>query len=473
MIDALREALAASVRAHVGESATIASLDMLAGGASHEAWAVDVERPDAGPLRLVLRRSMRGSFNPHTLDRREEFAVLQGAFRGGVPVPQPLWYDDNLDGRPGFFMQRIDGETVGRRLVSAPEFAGVRARLPQECARAVASIHALDAAALGLRARERGEGTWARVEAEGLRTELDGLGEPHPALELAFAWLREHEPATDRTTVVHGDFRVGNFIVGDDGLRAVLDWEFTHVGNPLEDLGWICVRAWRFGADRLRVGGIGDVAPFLTAYERASGTAVDPREVFYWEVLGNVRWAIGALGQARRHLDGTERSIELASLGRIAAEMEFEVLHLIGARAAGPPRLDAGAAHAGSISDRPSLHELLDAVRGYLTDEVAAQSANRRARFRALIAANVLAIAQREAAAGETPAAAERARLAELGIDAPSVVDGRRAFCAAIRAGRFAEPEGRARALAAERQNVAAKLAIANPKFLERYEPLV
>ncbi len=272
---------------------------------------------------------------------------------------------------------------------------------------------------------------------------------------------------------MHGDFRVGNFIAGGDGLRAVLDWEFTHVGDPLEDLGWMCVRAWRFGADRLRAGGLGGLAPFLAAYERASGSAVDPRAVFYWEVLGNVRWAVGAIGQARRHLEGTERSIELASLGRITAEMEYELLHLTGAVAAPAAAAPTAGVPFDAVSDRPSLRELLEAVRGYVSDEVAPQSAGRRARFRALIAANVLAIAERELAAGDGPAQAERARLAELGLAAPTVAAGRRAFCAAIRAGAFAAPEARARALAAERANVAAKLAIANPRFLARYEPFV
>jgi aminoglycoside phosphotransferase (APT) family kinase protein len=130
-------------------------------------------------------------------------------------------------------------------------------------------------------------------------------------------------------TLVHGDYRIGNVLIGDGGLHAVLDWEFAHVGDPCEDLAWFCVRAWRFGNDALEAGGIVEREAWLAAYERASGRSVDRARVAYLEVLGNVKWAIGALMQARRHLSGVERSIELASLGRVSAEMEFEALRLI------------------------------------------------------------------------------------------------------------------------------------------------
>src|SRR5205814_481512 len=101
-------------------------------------------------------------------------------------------------------------------------------------------------------------------------------------------WLEQHVPATAGTTVVHGDFRNGNLIVGNDGLRAVLDWELTHLGDPMEDLGWLCVKAWRFGVDK-PVGGFGDYADLFAAYERTSRRMVDPDVVRWWEVLGTLK----------------------------------------------------------------------------------------------------------------------------------------------------------------------------------------
>ena len=92
---------------------------------------------------------------------------------------------------------------------------------------------------------------------------------------------------------------------------------------------WPLVRAWRFGVDELRLAGIADVEPYLERYCERSGRAIAVEELFWWEVLGNVKWATGALTQSRRHLSGQERSVELAVLGRLAAEMEYELLDLL------------------------------------------------------------------------------------------------------------------------------------------------
>ena len=104
---------------------------------------------------------------------------------------------------------------------------------------------------------------------------LDDLGQPHPVLELVRNWLIEHRPPSDRRAVVHGDFRLGNLIVGPDGLRAVIDWELAHLGDPMEDLGWLCVKAWRFGAPP-PVAGLGDYDELFAAYEAAGGGPSTP-----------------------------------------------------------------------------------------------------------------------------------------------------------------------------------------------------
>jgi aminoglycoside phosphotransferase (APT) family kinase protein len=97
----------------------------------------------------------------------------------------------------------------------------------------------------------------------------------------------------------------------------------------MEDLGWMCVRSWRFGNDDKPVGGIGMRDELFRAYEQAGGIAVDPERVRFWEVLGNLKWAIMTIMQAKTHLDGHVHSVELASLGRRTAEMELELLNLI------------------------------------------------------------------------------------------------------------------------------------------------
>jgi aminoglycoside phosphotransferase (APT) family kinase protein len=158
---------------------------------------------------------------------------------------------------------------------------------------------------------------------------LDSLSVSNPALEFALRWADQHAPSTDHLTFIHGDFRLGNLIVNPEGLAAVADWEFAHVGDPAEDLGYPCMRDWRFGVGHLRLGGIGERELFLKAYEHHSKRKVDRSMVDFWEFLGNVRWAVICLAQANRHLSGRELSVELASLGRRSAEMQMEMLRLI------------------------------------------------------------------------------------------------------------------------------------------------
>ena len=332
----LQQALEAWLAGAAGAPLTVAGLRPLVGGASQEAWALDVEiagGPEAGRHALVLRRDMGGALSSSVLPRDREFAVLRAMHAAGLPVPRPYWYTPDLlgDGRAAFLMQRVEGETIGRRIVQDPRLADARRLLPGQMGAALAAIHAVDPAArdLGfLRAPAPGQSA-ADATLDRLEADLRAVDEPHLALELGLRWLRARAPAPEPPVVIHGDYRVGNLVVGPEGLRYVLDWENVHLSDPHADLAWACVRAWRFGVDDLPVGGVGEREPFYAAYERAGGRAVDPERVFYWEVLGNLQWAIGALGQARRHLTGQEPSIELASLGRICAEMELELLNLI------------------------------------------------------------------------------------------------------------------------------------------------
>jgi aminoglycoside phosphotransferase (APT) family kinase protein len=319
----------------------VKSLRQLAGGASRESWSVEIETPERGAHRgasLVLRRDMGGVIHDEALSREQEFRVIAAAHAAGVLVPAPrhVCGDAAVLDAPFFLMDRLEGESVGRRIVRQPELADARRRLPRQMGEQLARIHSvdvhgeqLDFLPQSLPGRSPAESALDRA----LR-QLWRLGEPHPALELGARWLQSHAPACDRPVLVHGDFRIGNLMVGPDGLVGVLDWEFAHVGDPAEDLAWPCVRSWRFGADERRLGGIGDPAEFFDAYERAGGRSVDSHAVAFWEILGNFRWAVGCVAQAHRHLSGQAPSIELASLGRRTAEMELELLRLIDSQGA-------------------------------------------------------------------------------------------------------------------------------------------
>lgn len=331
----LREALAEWVSQAVGAEVIITRMIPLAGGASRQSWSVDLtirDGAEAGAYQLVLRRDLRSEMQPNALTRRQEFELLQLAHRAGVRVPRPRWFgqlvDQDQNQRPFLLMDRIEGESIGARVVRLPELATARSRLSAQMGEQLARIHALAP-----------EPPWLprppdkTVPADWMLRRLRHLAEEiqivNPAYELALRWLEANQPKAYRTVLVHGDFRIGNMIINDQGLLGVIDWEFSHVGDPAEDLAWPGLRDWRFGQDALGFGGVGQRADFYAAYQAAGGGPVDLEAVGYWEILGNLRWAIGCLSQARRHLSGDDLSIELASLGRRAAEMELEFLRLI------------------------------------------------------------------------------------------------------------------------------------------------
>jgi aminoglycoside phosphotransferase (APT) family kinase protein len=291
----------------------------VAGGASKEAWAVD-----AGGRELLVRRARPSVIHELTLPLRDEHALLEVMHGAGVKVPRPAGYLGELGGQEAFAMERVRGETIGRRVVSLPELEQARRVLPVQMAEQLALIHGVPRDAVAFLERPA-----ARDPLERFPDELDALDEPHPAIELGLHWLRERLPRGRDQVVLHGDFRIGNLVVDEKGLVGVLDWEFAHLDDPARDLAFSLVRAWRFGADELRLGGVGDVEPYLERYNELTGFDVHPEELDYWELAGNVGWAIGCLTQAQRHLTGQDRSVELAVLGRLGAEVEYEICHLL------------------------------------------------------------------------------------------------------------------------------------------------
>jgi aminoglycoside phosphotransferase (APT) family kinase protein len=199
--------------------------------------------------------------------------------------------------------------------------------LARQCGEALARIHAMPTADLPP-LRPGG------VQAE-LQQQIDlhrGHGTTRPVFELAFQWLRAHAPPdVAPPALVHGDFRNGNLMVDERGLVAVLDWELAHLGDPMEDLGWLCVNAWRFGCNDLAVGGFGTRDDLFAGY-RAAGGAVDEDRVRYWEVLGTLKWGVVCEAMAHAWLSGRERDVEKAVIGRRASESEIDLLALLAPR---------------------------------------------------------------------------------------------------------------------------------------------
>jgi aminoglycoside phosphotransferase (APT) family kinase protein len=419
-------------------------LQRLSGGASRETWALTL---DGEPL--VLQRERPGGIRTGG-GMAAEADLIRAAGAEGVPVAEVVatgsGEDDGL-GAPWVVARRVEGETIPRRILRDDEFAGARDRLADQCGAALAAIHRVDPTSVtGLHEME---------QVGQFRDLVDVLGQPHPAFELGFRWLEANRPPPTGRSVVHGDFRHGNLIVGPEGLRAVLDWELAHLGDPMEDLGWLCVRAWRFGGDG-PVGGFGRREDLYAAYEAAGGRPVDPEVARWWEVLGTLKWGVMCIIQTATHLTGQTRSVELAAIGRRVCENEYDLLALVDPDGVVPEPTPAAAA-APSFHDVPSAAELLVAVREWVEGD-AREATTGRVQFHTRVVANVVSILERELASGPAMAAAHSARLAALGAASERELADR------IRAGEWSV-EDRA-VLDAVRATVVDKLAVANPKYL-------
>ena len=289
--------------------ASVTDMRRLSGGASRETWQFS-----ADGRQLILQRQRVGDGR----DMGSEVAVLRAAHGAGVAVPEVLAAatDPGALGAAFMVLSHVEGETIARKILRDDTYSHAREQLTTDCAIAAARLHAIDPAAV--------PSLVATDQLQQYREVLDTVGYPHPTFELAFRWLAANKPAPTRSCVVHGDFRLGNLMVGPDGLRAVLDWELAHIGDPMEDLGWICVKAWRFGSTK-PVAGVGDYDTLFAAYRTESGVEVDADIVRWWEVLGTLKWGIMCIMQAESHISGAVRSHELAAIGRRVCENEHDL----------------------------------------------------------------------------------------------------------------------------------------------------
>lgn len=326
---AARDSIAAALADHAS-GAELVGLKPLVGGACQDNVRVDL-RIDGEDTRLVVRSDSPGGL-PGTIDRAREFNVMQAAVAAGVKTPGVRWLTQGLlrDGAWAYFMDWSDGVAIGRKVLRSPELAEARQGLPDELGTQLAAIHAITPES------EIGQTITAfpapsdpiEETLRSLRHHIDQQADPSPATELIYRWLAENPPSCRDVVLTHGDYRVGNFMVSPRGLENVLDWEFAHWNSPYSDLAWISVRDWRFNRIHQPIGGFAPRAPFYAAYEAASGRTVDLADVHWWEIKGNLSWAMGSVSQAARYAAG-ETDLELIAIGRRAAEMEYEALRLI------------------------------------------------------------------------------------------------------------------------------------------------
>lgn len=424
--------------------AEITDLRRLSAGASRETWSFDVDGKGH-----ILRRDPPAAPDPAGMAREAE--CFRAAAAAGVPIPTLFAAGDGSDGvgSPYLLMERVDGETLPRRLLRDERWAEVRPLLARQFGEILARLHRIPVGNVPSVPRSGNR-------LDSLRDQHDVFGEPSPALEVAFRWLADHRPDPTPDALVHGDFRNGNLLIGPDGVRAVLDWELAHIGDPREDLGWVCAKVWRFGAAPA-VGGFGDRDELFEGYASVAGQRPDPEAVHWWEVFAAAHWAVICRVQAERHFSGAEPSVELAVLGRRACEAEYDALLALGLAeplvVADPiGQVDTAPGSHG----RPTIDELLDAVCGFLSDELSTDDA--RTRYLARVAANAVTIVRRELRIGAGQQARHQDRLTTLGCRDD------RELARRIRAG---ELDNRwTDVVAAVRAATTDRVLVANPRYL-------
>jgi aminoglycoside phosphotransferase (APT) family kinase protein len=317
-----------AVRRHMPGASSVSDLRHLTGGASKETWAFRAQI-DGLDVPLILRRGRGGDPDPiFTIDvpLEIEAVLMTRAADVGVPVPDVKFVLDEADNLgSGFVMDFVEGETIARKILRDDTYAKARDVMAYQCGEILAKVATVDTSGIEELAR-----VTPIEQVERLQTIYRSLDEPFPVFELTFKWLESHVPEGGKMGLAHGDFRNGNLIIGPEGVNAVIDWEIPHVGDPLEDLGWLCTNVWRFGVSDKPVGGFGTREDLFAGYEAGGGGKVDPERVHFWEVLGCLNWGIICMMMTRRHLLGSVESVELVTIGRRAMEAEIDLLNLIG-----------------------------------------------------------------------------------------------------------------------------------------------
>ena len=340
MIDMMQKQIEKYLRHKMPEAKdlTVSGIFRIPGGASRETWAFDARWREGGKevgQGYIMRRDPDASVLE--TERDIEYRVMDALWGSPVPVPKMYWLESDPQwvDRPFFLMERIDGcETNPGNLATSPVYAEVRPQIARRFVEVLTAIHQVDWRKLGLDflGVPKSPADCGPMEVDKWEQILDQEAiEPHPVLRAAFRWMRKHlPPPAQKIVLVHADFRAGNFLYNTEGeIKAFLDWEMVHLGDPMEDVAWACIRPWRWAGDE-RIGGIIDREEYYRLYEELSGLKVNREAIRFWEVLGNLKLAAILLTGGRSFSEGRTRNIMMAVVGTSTRRLELEIMKLMG-----------------------------------------------------------------------------------------------------------------------------------------------
>ena len=307
----------------VGIEGKVSNLEPLTGGASKEIWKFEVSNAKQS-TKMILRRGS-GIEGPLAIKTADEARIQKEVIKVGAPVPIILAVSKNEEELgDSYIMHFVEGESIARKILRDKEYKKALPILAYQCGEAIAKIHNVDINNFSFLPKKPAED-----QLEDLYSTYQSFEQPSPVFEYAYLWLKEQDFGNFQESLVHGDFRLGNIIVNADGLQSIIDWELAHIGNPLQDLGWVCGNSWRFGKNDKVVGGFGELEDLLEGYNSVSKLKVNKEMVKCWQVFGTFRWGVICLIQAYAHLNGTINSIEKAAIGRRVSETEIDIVDLL------------------------------------------------------------------------------------------------------------------------------------------------
>jgi len=322
----MQEELASSLSKkllEVGIEGKVSNLEPLTGGASKEIWKFEVSNAKQS-TKMILRRGS-GIEGPLAIKTTDEARIQKEVIKVGAPVPIILAVSKNEEELgDSYIMHFVEGETIARKILRDKEYKKALPLLAYQCGEAIAKVHNVDIDNFSFLPKKPAED-----QLEDLYATYQSFEQPSPVFEYAYLWLKEQDFSNFQESLVHGDFRLGNIIVNGEGLQSIIDWELAHIGNPLQDLGWVCGNSWRFGNNDKVVGGFGELEDLLEGYNSISKFQVNKEMVKCWQVFGTFRWGVICLIQAYAHLNGTINSIEKAAIGRRVSETEIDIVDLL------------------------------------------------------------------------------------------------------------------------------------------------
>ncbi len=354
-----------------------------------ESWAFEW----AGGAYVLRRAPSAAYMADRPFGHADEAALVMAAQAAGVKAPEVVGVLADADGMgTGYVMRRVMAEVSPAKILADPPRS-----LLADLGRELARIHAIPGDAIPA-AIPLMDTCAALAE---LRSRFLSYGGDRPVIALAIKWCEDHLPAPADPVLVHGDYRMGNVMVDEDGLAAVLDWELAHRGDAHEDLAFGCMTVWRFGRIDRPAFGVGSLADYFAAYEAAGGVRVDRDRFRFWLVYRTLWWALGCLQMGQAWRSGADPTVERVVIGRRTAEQELDLLLLLEAEApeverrrALPPSPDAAPAPTGE----PTHSEIVQAVRDWIEGSIKPR-AEGHAKFEAVVAMNALGIVLRDLSA--------------------------------------------------------------------------